>query len=528
MISWQKLRQRIDGSGPCEQDEVARGARHARLVDLDLRPLISRVRPSTSLIFGRVAWKSKNSSGSIGAKRVAPSEAPRNWSAAEAASPASFQPLNAQTSAGARRPSGRRSQISGCIRITVHHGFVPSQSSTPPTRRRGRDAAPRRRGRRRLRLHAQGPPDAAGRHAVPRGRAARPHGRRPGARRSATPTCTPGASSAATSCASPAASSASATSCRSTCARSPRAAATPTRRRSCPSPTATSTSSTASSSTSRGEVRDPAFAALLDDLLGDDELRAALRRSPCTRGGHHAYLGGLLEHTVAVATLAVETCALHPRLDQDLLLTAAIVHDLGRRASSRSAPRSGSATRAGCSATSSSACGCSTSARRDAGSTTPRRLALAHCVLTHHGPTRRRSGASARRGARAAPHQRARRGGQGGVRARHAAGPNAAAPALGAPAPRRWAAAPGGWADGRASVGRFERARRRTWRLESSFSTNGGEFSQTERTCGRHDESSRLPAARQAVGALRPAARLGPRRAPRRAPPRPRAAASRA
>ena len=78
-----------------------------------------------------------------------------------------------------------------------------------------------------------------------------------------------------------------------------------------------------------GEVRDgqsrPARR-----LLADRELRAALRRSPCTRDGHHAYLGGLLEHTVAVATLAVETCALHPRLDQDLLLTAAIVHDLGR------------------------------------------------------------------------------------------------------------------------------------------------------------------------------------------------------
>src|SRR6185369_3383876 len=67
-----------------------------------------------------------------------------------------------------------------------------------------------------------------------------------------------------------------------------------------------------------------------DGVLGEGGLRAALRRSPCTRAAHHAYLGGLLEHTVAVATLAVDTCALHPRLDQDLLLTAAIVHDLGR------------------------------------------------------------------------------------------------------------------------------------------------------------------------------------------------------
>jgi len=79
-----------------------------------------------------------------------------------------------------------------------------------------------------------------------------------------------------------------------------------------------------------GEIRDAPFKCLVDGVLGDGELRAALRRSPCTRAVHHAYLGGLLEHTVAVATLAVDTCALHPRLDQNLLLTAAIIHDLGR------------------------------------------------------------------------------------------------------------------------------------------------------------------------------------------------------
>src|SRR4051812_46457790 len=85
---------------------------------------MERVRPSTSLILGRVAWKSKKSSGSMRAKRVAESDAPRNCSAAEAASPASFHPVNAHTRAGARRPSGRCSQMSGGIRITVHHGCV--------------------------------------------------------------------------------------------------------------------------------------------------------------------------------------------------------------------------------------------------------------------------------------------------------------------------------------------------------------------------------------------------------------------
>ena len=78
------------------------------------------------------------------------------------------------------------------------------------------------------------------------------------------------------------------------------------------------------------EVHDPAYRGLLERLLGDDALRAEWRRAPCTRGGHHAYLGGLLEHTVAVGTLALECAQLHPRLNPDLLLTAALVHDLGK------------------------------------------------------------------------------------------------------------------------------------------------------------------------------------------------------
>jgi 3'-5' exoribonuclease len=79
-----------------------------------------------------------------------------------------------------------------------------------------------------------------------------------------------------------------------------------------------------------GEVHDPDLRALTDAFLGDERFRAEFRRAPCTRSGHHAYLGGLLEHTVAVATLALEACSLHPRLNSDLLLSAAILHDVGK------------------------------------------------------------------------------------------------------------------------------------------------------------------------------------------------------
>ncbi|MGH2764048.1 MAG: 3'-5' exoribonuclease YhaM family protein [Thermoleophilaceae bacterium] len=78
------------------------------------------------------------------------------------------------------------------------------------------------------------------------------------------------------------------------------------------------------------EVYDPNLRALLSSFLDDGGFRADLRRAPCTRTGHHAYLGGLLEHTVAVTTLALESCALHPRLNSDLLICAAILHDAGK------------------------------------------------------------------------------------------------------------------------------------------------------------------------------------------------------
>ena len=78
------------------------------------------------------------------------------------------------------------------------------------------------------------------------------------------------------------------------------------------------------------EVYDPDLRALLDSFLGDDGFRAELRRAPCTRSGHHAYLGGLLEHTVAVARSPSRPASLHPRLNSDLLLSAAILHDVGK------------------------------------------------------------------------------------------------------------------------------------------------------------------------------------------------------
>jgi 3'-5' exoribonuclease len=138
------------------------------------------------------------------------------------------------------------------------------------------------------------------------------------------------------------------------------------------------------------EVHDPGYNELLQRLLDDGELRAAWRRAPCTRGGHHAYLGGLLEHTVAVATLALESCTLHPRLNSDLLICAALVHDLGKTREF----------------TYGAAIELSDEGRLlghlvlgqqllepyMGGLDAERRLALLHCVLTHHGADNHRFG----------------------------------------------------------------------------------------------------------------------------------------
>jgi 3'-5' exoribonuclease len=133
-----------------------------------------------------------------------------------------------------------------------------------------------------------------------------------------------------------------------------------------------------------GEVRDGRFAALLGELLGDRELRAQWRRAPCTRAGHHAYLGGLLEHTVAVATLALEVCQLHPRLNQDLLLTAAIVHDLGRTREFTYGAEIGVSEEGRM--LGHLVIGERIVSERAGMLDEPRRLALLHCLLCHHGP----------------------------------------------------------------------------------------------------------------------------------------------
>jgi len=74
------------------------------------------------------------------------------------------------------------------------------------------------------------------------------------------------------------------------------------------------------------ELTHPGLAATARAVLSDRDLGAY----PATPDDHHSYAGGLLEHTVGVATLCRETAQLHPRLRGELVLAAALVHDVGR------------------------------------------------------------------------------------------------------------------------------------------------------------------------------------------------------
>jgi 3'-5' exoribonuclease len=116
-----------------------------------------------------------------------------------------------------------------------------------------------------------------------------------------------------------------------------------------------------------------------------------LRRAPCTRAGHHSYLGGLLEHTVAVATLSMELCTLHPRLDSDLLMAAALLHDVGKVREFTYGAEFG-LTEEG-ELLGHLAIGAEILGGASGGLSPERRAALLHCVLSHHGPAQQ-SGAA--------------------------------------------------------------------------------------------------------------------------------------
>lgn len=135
-----------------------------------------------------------------------------------------------------------------------------------------------------------------------------------------------------------------------------------------------------------GEVYDPALRALVEAVAASEPVATELRRAPCTRGGHHAYLGGLLEHTVSVGTMVGDLCQLHPKLDSDLLMAAALLHDIGKTREFTYGAEFGISEEGALLGHLQLAAEIINATPQAAALPAERRLALLHCVLSHHGP----------------------------------------------------------------------------------------------------------------------------------------------
>lgn len=79
-----------------------------------------------------------------------------------------------------------------------------------------------------------------------------------------------------------------------------------------------------------GDVANPHLKALLASVLEDAELKPRLKQAPGAKTIHHAYRGGLLEHIVSLCRLCRLAAQNYPEVDLDLLLTGAVLHDLGK------------------------------------------------------------------------------------------------------------------------------------------------------------------------------------------------------
>ncbi len=69
---------------------------------------------------------------------------------------------------------------------------------------------------------------------------------------------------------------------------------------------------------------------LIKAFLEDEDVTQRLRRAPAAKSVHHAYPGGLLEHTVSCLKLSHRLADHYPQVDRDLLVAGAFFHDLGK------------------------------------------------------------------------------------------------------------------------------------------------------------------------------------------------------
>lgn len=97
-----------------------------------------------------------------------------------------------------------------------------------------------------------------------------------------------------------------------------------------PHSTVTAAEASAMLNSTVDSLTNPHLKKLLQAVFEDAEYRKAFHEAPGGKMWHHAALGGLAEHTIQLARVADGICALYPSLNRDLLITGALLHDVGK------------------------------------------------------------------------------------------------------------------------------------------------------------------------------------------------------
>ncbi len=79
-----------------------------------------------------------------------------------------------------------------------------------------------------------------------------------------------------------------------------------------------------------GSLEHPGMRALMREFLGNEALMERFRRAPAATSLHHAFIGGLLEHTLQLLKIADAILPLYPELNRDIVLVGLFLHDLGK------------------------------------------------------------------------------------------------------------------------------------------------------------------------------------------------------
>jgi 3'-5' exoribonuclease len=79
-------------------------------------------------------------------------------------------------------------------------------------------------------------------------------------------------------------------------------------------------------------LKHPAMLALVEAYLADEDMMSKFRRAPAAMNLHHAWIGGLLEHTLQLLKLAQAMLPLYPQLNRDIVLMGLFLHDMGKTA----------------------------------------------------------------------------------------------------------------------------------------------------------------------------------------------------